>query len=171
MFNDDKPAIVASLASLSLDKLAQFAVEEALIDRFEVAGSDTTIIQGDQQFRLPHRQASTFLIGMLRGRSWYVDDPCGNVSTSDQSTDPIDDSPIGSPPEASEEGRSLAATLDGLLTFAQNTGIIREYRKDPDDRTVQIDIAACSSVFTYVEAVSYLFDCVQHEVRTTTEAA
>ncbi len=163
--------MIEPLTTLSLDKLAEFAIEEELIDRFEVGGNDVTIVQGDLQFRLPHRQASTFLIGMLRGRSWYVDDSSrGDAADPEKVAKPGDASASVEETEPAA-GRSIEATLEALLTFTKDTGIIKGYRKEPRDRIVQIDIPACSSVFSYVDAVSYLFDCVQHEVRITTERA
>lgn len=169
MYDQTAQTVIAPLATLSLDKLAEFAIEEKLIDRFELAGSDVTIFQADRRFRLPHRQASTFLIGMLRGRSWYVDDP--RRENAQSSAAGIHSEPVTADAEQPATARSIDATLEALLTFTKDVGIILGYRKDADSRSVHIDISACSSVFSYVDAVAYLFDCVQHQVRITTEAA
>lgn len=170
MYDQTEQAIMAPLGTLSLDKLAELAIAEKLIDRFDVAGNRATILQRDKRFSLQSRQASTFLIGMLRGRSWYKD-PQVESATHSPTLSAL--APTSAAIESEEGGstRSIEATLDALLTVTKDIGVILGYEKNAGNRIVQIDIPACSSVFSYVDAVGYLFDCVQHEVRSTTEAA
>ena len=163
MYDNDEITL-ASLGTLSIHRLAEFAMEEELIDGFYFLSEEATITQGDRRFVLPHRQACTFLIGMLRGRSWYLDDPSQGVHDSaDDEPTPGDDHPAGT-------GRDLESTLDALLTFTRDVGIIQGYEKDIDDRTVRIDISACSLSMSFADTLGYLLDCVQHEMRSMTAA-
>lgn len=161
---------MAPLAAMPLDRLAEFAIEEKLIDRIDLAGAYVTIVQGETQFRFPDLHASTFLMGMLRGRSWYIDQPDGD-DTIDWTSLAEHSPPVTiAPPEDTVGHRSIEATLQALLTMTKDIGIIADYRTNACDRTVTVDISACSSTFAYVEALAYLFDCVQHEIRSIIEA-
>lgn len=170
MYDQTEQAINVPLAMLSLDNLAEFAIAEKLIDRFDVTGDHATFLQGEQRFRLPARQASTFLIGMLRGRSWYIDDSQTESPKHSSAVPKLSLTPSETQPHEPGASRSIEATLDTLLTFTNDVGIILGYEKDAGRRLVKIDIPACSSVFSYVDAVGYLIDCLQHEVRSTTDA-
>lgn len=169
MLVHDDLTLAPSLGALSLDRLAEFAMEEELIDTFESFPDYAIIIQSDMRFVLPHRQACTFLIGMLRGRSWYLDDsevapPLPEVDLQETEVQLFSD-------EAQGPRRHLESTLDALLTFTREVGIIEGYDKDADERTVRVDISACSMTMTFIDALGYLFDCAQHEMRSMTAIA
>jgi len=168
LVNDDL-ATASTLGALSLDRLAEFAIEEELIDSFELYPDYAIIVQSDMRFVLPHRQACTFLIGMLRGRSWYLDDH-SLASVSPKSGRPETDAPLFDE-EGQGQRRNLESTLDALLTFTREVGIIEGYDKVALDRTVRIDIPACSTTMSFIDALGYLFDCVQHEMRSLAEYA
>lgn len=164
MHNEETHARAGSLRRLSLEELAAYAIQEKLIDAFETFDDRAVITQGDHRFVLPPRQATTFLIGMLRGRSWYVEDR--------PSEPPITTYPSAPPLSAKEPSTSksspppLDTTLRSLLAFTYRVGIIEGYEPDDESRSVRIDIPSCSTSLSYAEAVSYLFDCIQHEMRT-----
>lgn len=142
---------------LSLHRLGAYAIEEAFIDGIEIRPEAVTIIQGEHRFVLPPKQASAFLFGMLRGRSWFL-----------EATEPIEEQTPDS--DAGEArgggGSSLDATLDSLLEFTHEIGILVGYAKDESARTVRIDILACSTTLSYADALQYLLDCIEDELRT-----
>jgi hypothetical protein len=157
---------VRNLESLPLDQLIAFAIGEAMIDGFERTAEEIVLIQGTRQFRLPHQRAALFLVGMLRGRAWYVeDDEAGSAMPT-----------VGLPAEAGGRdepdrwrrlatGHSIETTLDALLAFTSATGLIEGFEKDARSRAVRIQIPACTSTLSYTDAVAYLFDCVEEHVR------
>ena len=159
---DDIPARAGSLRRLSLDELATYAIKEQLIDGVDAFDDRVVITQGDHRFVLPPKQASTFLIGMLRGRSWYVeDDPA--VTSRAGTTSPLRSL---SESDVSSDVRPIDSTLKSLLAFTREVGIIKGFEQDKESRSVRIDISVCSTDLSYLEAVNYLFDCIQHEMRT-----
>lgn len=168
----DSHARAGSLRRLSIDELGAYAIQEELIDAFEAFDDRAIITQGDHRFILPPRQASTFLIGMLRGRSWYVDDPAAPAPDAKPIRRPAALRPSGrerdqeSGAERSGGQPPLDMTLRSLLAFTREVGIIEGYDRDDEARTVRIDIAACSTNLSYTDAVDYLFDCIQEEMRT-----
>lgn len=161
-----------SLRRLSVDELGAYALQEELIDAIETSKDRTVITQGDHRFVLHPRQATTFLIGMLRGRSWYADDPVAEPEPAARgpakatSIDPKERAESRSPTRAID-APPLDLTLRALLAFTKEAGIIEDYHTDNEARAVRIDIAACSTHLTYVEAANYLFDCIQHEMRSS----
>lgn len=163
MYDDDIPARAGFLRRLTLDELAAYAIKEQLIDAVQALDDRVVITQGDHRFVLPPKQASTFLVGMLRGRSWYVDDDPPAASKAGR---PFPLASIGEKKEAAHELRPIDTTLQSLLAFTREVGIIQGYERDVEARTVRIDIPACSTSLSYVDAVHYLFDCIQHEMRT-----
>ncbi|MEX2400046.1 MAG: hypothetical protein WD423_04690 [Rhodothermales bacterium] len=178
MKEEDEPKDTAYLSSLSLHKLGAYAMEEELIEGIEIRDDVVTIVQGDNRFVLPPKQAATFLVGMLRGRSWFIQpgDPEGRPAEpgSDPSEPGEDPAEPGRDPEhaADEPGggqgvhnQSLERTLDSLLAFAQDAGILDGYEKDAETQTVRIDIPACSTTLSYIDALGYLLDCIQYELR------
>ncbi len=148
------------LERLSLHRLGVFAMEEKLIEGLEIYEDHVTIIQDENRFLLPSNQASTFLIGMLRGRSWFIEDdepfetrPAsteGSMDVPDERIDPL-----------------LQSTLNSLLELTKKVGILQGYEKDEQTHTVRIDIPACSTILPYGDALGYLIDCIQHELRTS----
>ena len=169
MQDNDQIAVAATLGALSIPRLAEFAMEEELIDRFDFVSDEATITQGERRFVLPHRQACTFLIGMLRGRSWYLDDSDLQEIIQEESQAEVLDPAETLTIDFTGSRRNLETTLDALLTFTREVGIINGFEKADDDRHVRIDIPACSIVMSYADALGYLFDCVQHEMRSMTE--
>ncbi len=157
-----------------LDRLIAFAMREMLIDGVEEHGSEVVLLQGARRVRLSHRQASVFLVGMLRGRSWYA----GALMESEDApaeTDADEGSP-GAQPEASpaeaspaeaapSEDRGTEAILDALLAYAREAGLIEHFDKNARAAEVTLWITACKSTMPFGEAVTYLFDCVQDHVR------
>lgn len=159
-----------SLRRLSVDELGAYALQEELIDAIETSKDQVVIIQGDHRFVLRTRQATTFLIGMLRGRSWFVDDPHSSPASRGlehaTSIDPKQRAEPRSPTRANDAPPQDVA-LRALLAFTKEAGIIEGFEGDEEARAVRIDIAACSTHLPYVEAVNYLFDCIEHEMRSS----
>lgn len=161
MTNEDDLPRSGRLARLSLRALAEYARREELIDNLDELGDHVVITQADNRFVLPKHQASTFLIGMLRGRSWFVDEP---------------EEPPRPAPQAAKAGptswgsqedarRTLDQMLDSLLRFATETNIIEGYEKHESDRLVNIHISAVSTELSYADALNFLLDCIQYEFR------
>lgn len=135
-------------------------MDEELIDGIEIEEDRVSIVQGENRFVFPPKKASTFLIGMLRGRSWFT-----------ESDKPTRATEVGEKEDAAEPRRtafreSLEDALDSLLTFTKDVGILEDYEKHDETEAVRIDISACSTLLSYGDAVAYLLDCVQHELRT-----
>lgn len=154
--NDERDP--AFLARLSLHRLGGYAIEEELIDGIEIEEHRVTIIQGENRSVFPPKQASTFLLGMLRGRSWFAEPAEPPVEAVKAE-------------EEAEAPRSIAFrellddALDSLLAFTKEVSILEDYEKDEDAETVRIDISACSTTLSYGDAMAYLLDCIQHELR------
>lgn len=155
MKREDGPRRTGRLAKLSLRKLGAYAMEEELVEGIEIREDFVTIVQGDNRFVLPPSQASTFLIGMLRGRSWFVEE--------DPFAGPGD--PPMEPPFPGDIDLRLSDTLDSLLNFTKEVGILESFEKNEAEATVRLDIAACSTTLSFTDALSYLIDCIQHEMR------
>jgi hypothetical protein len=156
MREKDDPRDAGPLARLSLQRLGAYAIEEAFIDGIEIRPEHVTIIQGDHRFVLPPKQASAFLFGMLRGRSWFLE---ASEPIEGHTTDPDTEAAGGG------AGPSLVATLDSLLEFTKEIGILKSYEKDANARSVRIDISACSTTLSYTDTLHYLLDCIQDELR------
>lgn len=158
MKNKDASREAGPLAELSLHRLGAYAIEEELIEGIEIRPDHVTIMQGENRFMLHPKQASTFLIGMLRGRSWFFEqeDPFETQASPATAADKKATRPAD---------RSLATTLDSLLEFSKEAGILEGFEKDEQNQSVRVDISACSTTLSYTDALGYLLDCIQHELR------
>lgn len=162
MHTEDTHVRARSLRRLSVDELGAYALQEKLIDAIEAFDDRVLITQGHHRFVLPPRQAVTFLIGMLRGRTWYADPPGPALAKTEtgQFVHPRESRSLDA-----AERTSFRPTLESLLAFASEVGIIEGFGWDRDTHTVRIDISACSTQLSDADALHYLFDCVQHEMR------
>lgn len=137
-------------------------MEEKLIEGIEIQEDRVTIVQGENRFVLPPEQATTFLIGMLQGRSWFIEpeEPATPELLAEEEEVPA----VRDPSTSFHE--SLEGALDSLLTFTKEVGIVEDFEKHAQSETVSIDIRACSTTLSYGDALGYLLDCVQDELRT-----
>lgn len=156
MRKGDEPRDAGHLAGLSLHRLGAYAIEEELIEGIEIRPDHVTIVQGENRFVLPPRQASTFLIGMLRGRSWFFEPEELPAEPPQTEVAPIIEQAVDP---------SLESTVDSLLHFTTEAGILEGYEKDPATQSVRVDIPACSTRLSYTDALNFLLDCIQHELR------
>lgn len=168
----------SNVRGLSLEKLVAFATEEQLVDDVRVEGEQVVIRQGNDVFRIPRRLAATFLVGMLRGRSWFLEDDAEELAAEAAGEEPEADAPDDTPDEAAEEEQpdevegedegeavGIVRTLDALLAFTIDVGLILSYEKHPERREVLIQIPACEASLSYADAVNFLFDCVQDHLQ------
>ena len=174
MFRHDTHARARSLRHIPLEELGRYALDQRLIDGFDFFDDRVVITQGHHTFSLPRQQAVTFLVGMLQGRTWSslesLAHPGPTLGFSPERPGAV---PSGVALAGDLDARAierltpsaLESTLQSLLTFTRNVGIIEGYDLDEAEGTVRIDISACSTRLPYADAVSYLFDCIQYEMR------
>lgn len=172
MLHHDTHVRARSLRTLPLEELGRHALLHQLIDAFETFDDRVLITQGHNRFVLPHRQAVTFLIGLLQGRGWPGPAASHSASRRELESDRamgrwLDSSaPVPDPTTIDQLSPSaLETTLRMLLTFTREVGIIEGYSFDEDVGSVRIEIKACSTELSYADAVAYLFDCIQFEMR------
>lgn len=167
MRKEEEPRESGYLTRLSLQKLGAYAIQEELIEGIEIREDRVVIVQGDNRFVLPPDRASTFLVGMLRGRSWFLDpeEPLTIHAPEEPAPYRGGVQGHGSKTPTSDIDYTVERTLDSLLSFAMEAGIIDGYEKDAAAQTVKIEVPACSTTLSYPDTLAYLLDCIQYELR------
>lgn len=147
-------------AFVSLGRLIELALEDLLIEACYLDDDYLVVVLGGTCFSFSYPDARTFLIGVLRGRSWYCDRQPEQLPTRVRLT---------------EQPWPQEATLDDLLSYANMLGLIEDYTRHPAVGSVTIRSATFTCTMTYAEAIDFLADGIQEELlrinRTSGEVA
>lgn len=175
---------------LSVGELLDQLLADSLIDACHITGDTVTIVQGTKRHNFPYAQARTFLLGMLRGRSWNLNP---NQNDGDEAKSPLravekerenaeatadpfsSDAPASAASDApasaaSQHGagaklaRSLAPALDELLSMAEELELIEGHDKNTADQWVMIHLSACQTQMQFDEAVVFLSECILYKL-------
>ena len=158
-----------SLDDHSLDTLISMALAESLVENVRIEGDRIILSQRKEDFQLGRSQARIFLIGMLRGRSWYqtLEQEVPHAARDESLAERIEEGPVDRQnPQKSNKGyfRGVSSMLNALLSYTKAEGWILDYRRDDAAQTVEIDLTACSISLNFEEAVVYLTGCIQDHV-------
>ncbi len=176
-----------STRDLSVGDLLDQLLADDLIDACHITGDFVTIVQGTKRHRFPYGQARTFLMGMLRGRSWNLkadetdpergflrqrgvqrrsDDVRAVLkAVAEENRDPNHRLDIEDPPPAPNRFlQSITPALDELLGMAVNMELIESSSKAASGRMVTISLSACQTKMRIDEAVVFLTECILHKL-------
>ena len=153
----------------SVGEILDQLLTDELIDACHITGDHVTIIQGTKRHVFPYQQARTFLMGMLRGRSWNL-----NPSNQEQPFSHL--RAIDKNREADTEKRRLSygsrgvePALDELLEMAREMELIEGFEKSADEHTVTVILSACQTQMSYEEAITFLAECVLYKLNSLRE--
>ncbi|MEX0601119.1 MAG: hypothetical protein WD021_07960 [Rhodothermales bacterium] len=144
---------------VSVGDIIDRLLEKSLIDACHMTREYVTVVQGTKRHSISYKKARTFLMSLLRGRSWEQ-----NASTSAEA----ELMPLRAVSAArglrTETDRTADPALDELLRVAAEMHLIKEYARDAETRSVAIELAACRIEMREAEAVAYLAECILHEL-------
>lgn len=174
-----------STRDLSVGELLDQLLADSLIDACHITGDNVTIVQGTKRHSFPYGQARTFLMGMLRGRSWNLkaSEPEGDyglpplraiekrreeaiAALAGTDTDVTETySEPQRPASASRQYvRALGSALDELLVMAVDMDLIESSSINEVDQTVTIVLSACQTQMQYDEAVVFVTECILYKL-------
>lgn len=176
-----------SSRNLSVGDLLDQLLADSLIDACHITGDFVTIVQGTKRHSFPYRQARTFLVGMLRGRSWNLKGDEGAhdraIRTMRAVENRTDESGTQIPAPAATQGlrqeatagertaasfgtpvRLIGPALDELLAMAVDMELIEGSSKDHTGNTVTIVLSVCQTQMQFDEAVVFLTECILYKL-------
>ena len=155
----------------SVGEILDQLLSDELIDACHITGDHVTIIQGPKRHVFPYQQARTFLMGMLRGRSWNLnpsghEQPFSHLRAVDKNRE--------SEPEKQRLSYGLPGiepALDELLEIAKNMELIEGFEKSAGERNITVILSACQTQMSYEEAITFLAECVLYKLNALREEA
>lgn len=149
-----------ALRNESIGNILERLLADRLIDACHMTIDYVTIVQGTKRYSFALRKARTFLLGMLRGRSWNPERP-SDASTRDVSTLRAVDTMRAIEVSGTEP---FEPALDGLLHIATYMRIIEGHERDPGAGSVTISLSACETEMRENEAIAFLAECILHKL-------
>ena len=163
----------------SVGEILDQLLSDELIDACHITGEHVTIVQGTKRHTFPYQQARTFLMGMLRGRSWNLNprpeaeepgvSPLRAIDKKREASSVRTENASGSI-SVTQYG-SLEPALDELLEMSREMELIEGHEKDMEGRIVTIILSACQTKMSFEEAITFLAECVLYKLNTLREEA
>lgn len=129
---------------LSVGEIAEQLLRDGLIDVCELRKEHVVLLQDGKRHTFSYRDAHTFMLGIVRGRSWT--------------------------PLLAADPRRLHAVLDDLADTARSLDLIRRFENIGDGQ-VRITLSACQAELPDEEAVAFLADCILHRFKSMEDDA
>lgn len=161
----------------SVGEILDQLLSDELIDACHITAAHVTIVQGSTRHTFPYQQARTFLMGMLRGRSWNLNPRHEGEELGASPRRALEKArktsfagkERGSGSKSPSMPGSIEAPLDELLDMSREMELIEGYEKDRESNFVTIILSACQAKMSFEEAITFLAECVLYKLNVIRE--